>query len=63
MVPDILYEFMSKNIFKIVYNITNFIYKPVLRGHLWDNDRVVFKIGDLLKEVQFIWQHKKKMTA
>ena len=28
--------------------------KPVLRGHLWDNEERSFKTGDLLKEVQFI---------
>ena len=28
--------------------------KPVLRGHLWDKDKVViYKTGDPLKEVQF----------
>jgi len=42
------------------------IVKPVLRGHLWDKERWSFKTGDLLKEVQFIWnflwQDKKKVT-
>ena len=27
---------------------------PVLRGHLWDKEKVAYKTGDLLKEVQFI---------
>jgi hypothetical protein len=40
--------------------------KPVLRGHLWDNEKVAYKTGDLLKEVKFIWnftrQGKKKVT-
>ena len=30
--------------------------KPVLRGHIWDKEKVAYKTGDLLKEVQFIWQ-------
>jgi hypothetical protein len=29
--------------------------KPVLRGHLWDKKKWSFKTGDILKEVQFIW--------
>jgi hypothetical protein len=30
--------------------------KPVLRGHdLWGKEKWSFKTGDLLKEVQFIW--------
>jgi len=29
--------------------------KPVLRGHIWDKEIVAFRTGDLLKEVQFIW--------
>ena len=28
---------------------------PVLRGHLWDKEKVAYKTGDLLKEVQFIY--------
>jgi hypothetical protein len=28
--------------------------KPVLRGHIWDKDKVAYKTGHLLKEVQFI---------
>ena len=28
--------------------------KPVLRGHLWDKEKVPYKTGDLLKEVQFL---------
>jgi len=28
--------------------------KPVLRGHLWDQEKVAYKTGDLSKEVQFI---------
>ena len=32
----------------------NYIVKPVLRGHLWNKDKVViYKTGDPLKEVQF----------
>jgi len=38
----------------------------VLRGHLWDKEKVAYKTGDLLKEVQliwkFLWQDKRKMT-
>ena len=31
------------------------VVKPVLRGHLWDKERVwPYKTGDLLKEVKFI---------
>ena len=29
--------------------------KPVLRGHLWNNEKWRYKTGDLLKEVQFIY--------
>ena len=38
----------------------------VLKGHLWDKEKWPYKIGDLLKEVQFIWnflwQDKKNVT-
>ena len=30
------------------------IVKPVLRGHLWDKEKVVYQTGDLLKEIKFI---------
>jgi len=40
---------MVKKLPKIV------IVKPVLRGHLLDQKSSLFKTGDLLKEVQFIW--------
>jgi hypothetical protein len=37
-----------------------------LKGHLWDKEKWPYKIDDLLKEVQFIWnflwQDKKNMT-
>jgi hypothetical protein len=29
--------------------------KPVLRGHLWDKEKLSSKTGDVLREVQFIW--------
>ena len=57
---------MNKYDFLIVLNqtkthIKNYIVlisihtvQPVLRGHLWDKEKVVFKTGDLLKEVQFM---------
>ena len=39
---------------------------PVFRGHLWDTEKWPYKTGDLLKEVQFVWnflwQDKKKVT-
>jgi hypothetical protein len=28
--------------------------KPVLKGHIWDKEKVAYKTGDLLKEVEFI---------
>jgi hypothetical protein len=28
--------------------------RPVLRGHLWDKQKVAYKTGELLKEVKFI---------
>ena len=28
--------------------------QPVLRGHILDKEKVAYKTGDLLKEVQFI---------
>jgi hypothetical protein len=40
--------------------------KPVLGGHIWDKEKWSFKTGDLLTEVQliwnFIWQNKKNVT-
>ena len=32
-----------------------YIGKPVLRGHLWDKEKWPYKTGDLLKDVQFMW--------
>ena len=29
--------------------------KPVFGGHHSDKEKVAFKIGDLLKEIKFIW--------
>ena len=29
--------------------------KTVFRGHLWDTGKMPYKTGDVLKEVQFIW--------
>jgi hypothetical protein len=34
---------------KLYYTVT-----PVLRGHLWDKQKVAYKTGELLKEVKFI---------
>ena len=45
---------------------TVYTVKPLLRGHLWDKEKVTiyYKASDLLQEVQFInnvlWQNKKK---
>ena len=39
------------------------VVKPVFRGHLWDTGKVPYKTGDVLIEVQFIWNclwHDKK---
>jgi hypothetical protein len=36
---------------KLYYTVT-----PVLRGHIWDKQKVAYKTGDLLKEVKFIWK-------
>jgi hypothetical protein len=38
---------MFKKLLHFIYTV-----KPVLRGHLWDKDKVPYKTGDLLKEVQ-----------
>jgi len=27
--------------------------KPILRGHLWDKEKLSFKTGDSIKEIQF----------
>ena len=34
--------------------IYGYTVKPVLRGHMWDNEKWPYNTGDLLKEVQFI---------
>jgi hypothetical protein len=31
--------------------------KPVLRGHHRDKEKWPYKTGDLLKEVQFVWNN------
>ena len=50
---DILSEFLVLE--KISYSlVSSFTIKPVLRDHLCDNEKVVFKKSSLLKEVQFI---------
>jgi hypothetical protein len=53
------YIYISIYSFIITYTI-----KPVLRGHLWDKEKVVYKTGNLLKEIQFmwnfLWQDKKR---
>ena len=45
------------------------IFKPVLRGHFWDKEKVAFRLRQVtsFKEVPFIWNFlwhdKKKMTS
>ena len=46
--------FMEENLYIIGERIMVIIVKPVLRGHLLDKDKVAYKTGDLLKEVQLI---------
>jgi hypothetical protein len=45
---------MEENLCIIGERIMVIIVKPVLRGHLLDKDKVAYKTGDLLKEVQLI---------
>jgi hypothetical protein len=44
------------------FSFSQYTVRPVLRGHIWDKE----KTGDLLKEVQFmwnvLWQDKKRVT-
>jgi hypothetical protein len=35
--------------------IISYTVEPVLRGHLWDKEKWHYKTGDLLKEVQVLW--------
>jgi hypothetical protein len=50
----------KKGLASMVLSESRYAVKPVLRGHLWDKEKVV------LKEVQFIsnflWQDKKNVT-
>jgi hypothetical protein len=48
--------FVGSNVLTpVVLSAVSFIstVKPVLRGHLWDNEKLSFKTSDLLKEVHF----------
>jgi hypothetical protein len=61
------YEIALRNPFLQNKSTTVYTVKPVLRGHHWIKEKEwPFKTGDLLKEVQFIWnylrQEKKKVT-
>ena len=60
------YSSYSMKMSNAVSIYTVYTVKPLLRGHLWDKEKVTiyYKASDLLQEVQFInnvlWQNKKK---
>lgn len=54
--PTKLTGYTLSSLYKTLNCISQIEYtvKTVLRGLLWDKEKVVFKIGNFLKEVQFI---------
>jgi len=45
----LLHDFLRNGVLYDIYTV-----EPVLRCHLWYKEKVAYKTGDLLKEVQFI---------
>jgi hypothetical protein len=79
MNQNVLYLDYSNFSFIIVSTIVNWLLEiklflgihlwvnPVLKGHNWDKEKVVLKEGDILNEVQsiwnFLWQDKTRFNG